>query len=310
MHRPRTRSPITALLLGAIAVVTALLGAAPASAADAGTAWVRAAHLVPGLGTMSISLTPFAGAHAGTASKPGVPAAPEVDGMRAVQPAATYGRASEYRQIPVGLYTITVRPAGAAAGAPALVTGTLDAKADQAYTLAALGTTRTPRVQALSDDLRPPTDGGAKVRLLPAASSAAKVTVAASGGPTLAQGAVFGAPTGYAEVPAGAWTLTATGTGGNRGASSTSVSSSATVRLTGGDVYTLLVLDKPGGGLTLTPLLDAAGMGAMPTAGVQTGAGGTAPQPVSGAVPGLLVVSIGLLGLAATGARRRAVIAR
>lgn len=311
MYRSRRRPRGTVLIIAAVAAVTALLGMAPASAADtSGAAWVRAAHLVPGLGTMTVSLTPFAGTKAGAANTPGVPAAPLVNGMRVVQPAATYGRASEYRQIPVGLYTIAVRPAGAAASSPPLLTGTLDAKANQAYTLAALGTTKSPRVTVLPDDLRPPAGGRAKVRLLSAASSAGKVTVTAAGGPTLAQGATFGQPTGYAEVPAGAWTLTATGTGSTRGASTTSVTSSTTVRLTGGDVYTLLVLDKPGSGLTLSPVLDAAGMRAMPSAGVQTGAGGTAAAPSSGVLPGLLVASIGLLALAGASAWRRTAVAR
>jgi len=308
-HRPAFGASLAAALM-ALAAVGALLGAAPASAAPGrGTAWVRAAHLVPGLGTMAIGLTPFAGAAAGTASRPGVAPAPTVDGMRAVAPAATYGRASEYRQVPVGLYTVTVRPAGASASSPALITGTFEAKADQAYTLAALGTMSSPRVQALADDLRPPTDGAAKVRLLPAASSVATVTVAAVNGPTLATRATFGRPTGYAEVPAGPWTLTATGTGDRRGASQGTTTSSASVRLTGGDVYTLLVLDKPSGGLALTPLLDAAGMSAMPTAGVQTGGGGTAPAG-PGALPGLLLAACGLLVLAGSSVRRRAVTTR
>ncbi len=311
MNRSRRPAPLLAVLLTAIASLAGLVLATPASAAEpTGTAWVRAAHLVPGLGTMSIGLTPFAGSAAGQATKPGVPAAPTANGMRVVQAAAEYGRASEYRQVPVGLYTVTVRPQGAAADSPALATGTLDAKADQAYTLAALGTKQSPRVQALADDLRPPTQGGAKVRLLPAAAQVSKVTVAAQAGPTLAKDAAFGKPTGYAEVPAGSWQLVATGTRAGRGSALATATSSATVRLTGGDIYTLLVLDKPGGGLELRPLLDAAGMGAMPSAGVQTGAGGTAPRPADGAPLGLAAAAAGLLLIAGVGVRRRTVTTR
>lgn len=306
MHSPQPLARLTALAMGVVAASAGLLlGASPASAADGGTAWVRATHLVPELGTMTIGLTPFAGAGgAQPDASDDTPVAPLEGGARQVAPAASYGKASEYRQVPVGLYTVTVRPAGAAAGTPPLLSGTLDAKADQAYTLAALGTKAQATIRALQDDLRPPTSGSAKVRLMPAASNAQKVTVTAVGGPTLADQAVFGRPTGYAEVPAGTWKLTAKGTGGAQAADLT-----ADVSVLAGDVYTLLVLDKPGGGLALTPLLDAAGMGSMPMAGVQTGAGGTAPAAASatqGVAPltALLVVA-GLAGLLLTGVQAR-----
>ena len=309
MHSPRPLARITTLAMGlAAASAGLLLGASPASAtstAEGGTAWVRATHLVPGLGTMSIGLTPFAGA--ATDDEPDasgdVPVAPVEGGARQVAPAAQYGKASEYRQVPAGLYTVTVRPAGAGADTPPVLSGTLDAKADQAYTLAALGTKADATIRALQDDLRPPTAGSAKVRLMPAASNAQQVTVTAAGGPTLAEQAVFGRPTGYAEVPAGTWKLTAQGSGGAQNASLT-----ADVSVTAGDVYTLLVLDKPGGGLALTPLLDAAGMGSMPVAGVQTGAGGAALSGTSsqlGAAPLAVVLLAAVGGLLLTGARAR-----
>lgn len=287
MHRR-----LATLLVLAVASATALLGlgAAPASAAGSGTAWVRAAHLVPGLGIMTIGLTPFGGP-GGTTTGGGAPAAPLQDGMRVIAPSAAYGQAGEYLQVPVGRYTVSIRPVGAAKGSAPLLTGTFDAEADQAYTLAALGSKTSPRIQPLVDDLRPPTRGVAKVRLLPAASGVGAVTVTAAGGPTLAQDALFGRPTGYAEVPAGTWRLTATGVG--------TATESATVSVAAGDVYTLLVLNAPGGGLTLQPLVDAAGMAAAPVAGVQTGAGGTAGYGAGPAL-GLLVATAGVLVLVAT----------
>ncbi len=298
MHSPQPPARLTALVLAAVvAFAGLLLGASPASAASGGTAWVRVTHLVPGLGTMAIGLTPFAGTSAGdqpTASGD-VPAAPVVDGARILAPAAQYGEASGYQQVPVGLYTVTVRPVGASPDSPPILTGTLETKADQAYTLAALGSKTQPRIQALVDDLRPPTRGVAKVRLLAAASGVGAVTVTAAGGPTLAQDALFGRATGYAEVPAGTWRLTAKGAG--------TVTESATVSVDAGDVYTLLVLNAPGGGLTLQPLVDAAGMASSPVAGVQTGAGGTAPYGPALAL-GLVAAGAGALVLVSTFARR------
>jgi hypothetical protein len=62
-----------------------------------------------------------------------------------------------------------------------------------------------------------------------------------------------------------------------------------------GAVYTLLVLDQSGGGLTVRPVLDAAGMGVAPLGGVATGAGGAATGfPRS-------LVALGIAALAAVG---------
>lgn len=159
----RTRTPVLTMLAGVLAAVLLPLLAAPAQAApDAPTqgagAWVRAAHLVPGLGTMTIGLTPFAGEAEEPAPSDGASSAPQEMGMRAIAPAAAYGAVTDYQQIPPGFYTVTVRPAGDADGAP-LISGTLEAKSGQAYTVAGLGTKDDPRVATLDDDLTPPDQG-------------------------------------------------------------------------------------------------------------------------------------------------------
>lgn len=107
------------------------------------------------------------------------------------------------------------------------------------------------------------------MRLLPAASAAETVTVTAQDGPTVASQAPFGQATGYAAVPAGLWTLDAV--------ADTDAATEATteVDLAAGSVYTLLVLDSDDG-LTVTPVVDAAGMDVMPQGGAQTGGGGLA----------------------------------
>ena len=65
-----------------------------------------------------------------------------------------------------------------------------------------------------------------------------------------------------------------------------------------GAVYSLVVLDSDGSGLTVQPVLDAASPGIVPTGGVETGAGGTAGDGLPG--PGLAVtLVVGCLALAA-----------
>lgn len=302
---------VVALLLAAMALTPTSSGAAPAADKGMATSWVRAAHLVPGLGTVSISLVPFAGAASGAVTKQGVPPATTANGARVVQPAGTYGEASDYRQVPQGLYTVQVRPQGAAPSSTPMLTGTLDAKADQAYTLAVLGTKGAPRVHALSDDLRAPRAGSASVRLLSAATGAADVSVTAQDGRSIAKDVAFARPTGYAAVPAGTWSLTLGAVTGG-GTSSGTKPTAQTVSLRSGGVYTLLVLDKAGGGLTLQPLVDAQGMAQMPKQGVNAGEGGMAP--LSNGQPGhaLAVVASGgtaalLVSLLLTSRRRRTV---
>ena len=51
------------------------------------------------------------------------------------------------------------------------------------------------------------------------------------------------------------------------------------VDVAAGSVMTLLVLDRPDGGLTLRPVLDAGGASVVPTGPVQAGGGGTAGGP-------------------------------
>lgn len=251
---------------------------------------------------MAISLVPFSGTSDGAAGDGEVPEAEVRDGARVLEPAASYGMAGEYRQVPPGLYTVAIRPVDAAPDSAPILTGTFEAMADKAYTLAALGSKDSPRIQALADDLRPPEEGSARVRLLPAAPSAPEVSVVAQDGPTVAEGALFGRPTGYAEVPDGPWTLDVTVTSGD----DSSVAATGKVVLASAGVYTVLLLEDENGDLVLKPLVDAQGMGTMPAEGVQTGGGGTAPRSTDPVVAGgLWVAGVGALVLLGLGARRR-----
>ncbi len=298
--------------IGAAAILVAAaatIAAAPASASpaprnqDVQTSWVRATHLVSGLGAMDVTLVPFAGLSAGDVAPSGPPPAATVDGARVVGAAATYGAATEYRQVPAGVYSVQLRPAGAASSTAPVLTGTLDARSDSAYTLAPIGTPDAPKVEVLSDDLRAPAQDTAHVRLLSASATAASVTVTAPGGEVVASGAQFAVPTGYDEVRPGRVVLTAQvdGVPGDAG-------ESTEVNFVSGSTYTVLVLDRTGGGLELRALVDAAGMDSLPRGGVQTGGGGTASSPDTRGplvVVGLLFGLAGAVVLLGTAAAQR-----
>lgn len=307
---PSPRRRVALAAAGATLVAAAgTLAAAPASSAapqaQAQTAWVRATHLVSGLGAMDVTLVPFAGLDSGDTAPTGPPPAATVDGARVVGSAATYGAATDYRQIPAGVYSVQLRPAGAGAATAPVLTGTLDARTNSAYTLAPIGTPDAPKVEVLDDDLKPPASGTANVRLLSASATAERVTVTASDGRVVASGARFAVPTGYDSVRTGRQSLTVRAEGGS------TATQSADVTFAKGSTYTVLVLDAAGGGLELRALVDAAGMDALPVGGVQTGGGGTAPSAATDgslATGGLLVGLAGavVLLVTAAGQRRRA----
>jgi hypothetical protein len=63
------------------------------------------------------------------------------------------------------------------------------------------------------------------------------------------------------------------------------------VQVQAGSVYSVLVLDRPGGGLRVQTALDAASPGVVPSGGVEAGAGGTAPS--GGASLPVLLTAVG-----------------
>ena len=180
---------------------------------------------------------------------------------------AAYGAVGQYGALPPGSYAVSVRPAGTPVSEPPVLSLTVELEAGQAYTVAGLGTKAEPRLERLVDDLTPPADGSANVRLLPASLAAPTVDVQAEGGPVLARGAALGQPTGYTAAPAGTWTVRASGG---------SASGTTALELAPGSVYTLLVLDSEDGSLVVEPVVDAVGIGTPPVGGAATGLGGLA----------------------------------
>jgi Domain of unknown function (DUF4397) len=259
------------LSLGAAAGTAA---AASASSMSSGTGWVRCAHLSPNTAPVDIYLYSF-----------GDPKAMDV--LRHVP----YGDVGMYMKMPTGEYTAAIRKAGAPAGSvPVLSTGFM-VHAGRAYTVAVIGPANGLRLEALNDRLTTP-HGKSLVRVIQASLKENRVTVRA-GSAALASNLAFGSVTPYGADKPGQWMLHAAGG---------SETWSGNFMLTAGSIHTLVVLDSPSG-LKVTNLMDAAGSAMMPSGGVDTGLGGTAPGQALSPLPWLAGLAGGLL-LAAAAAFR------
>ncbi|SIQ42172.1 DUF4397 domain-containing protein [Micromonospora avicenniae] len=234
-----------ALLLGVAFLTTT---AAPASAAGPG--YVRLAHLSPDTPSVDVYL-----------------AAPDAAEPQ-VFPGVGYGVVSDYLPLPVGRYAVAMREAGAPASDPPVLTTEVAVASGAAYTVAGVGRYADLGLRVLHDDLSAPEGGQAKVRVVQASVRAPVLDVAVAEGPTIANGVQFATTTDYQLVEPGRWRLRLSGSGGP--------TTQAEVRLAGGTVYSLLVLDAKEGGLTTELRRDAQGGRVVPSGGVETGAGGTA----------------------------------
>lgn len=245
----------------------ALCGLAPASVAaadDAGdTGLLRMMHLSPD--------TPAVDAAIDSVSDPGV---------GVVLPAVGYGDVSPYQMLPPGTYTVSVRNPGADPATPPALATTVTVGAGAATTIAGVGSFAELRFDVLTDDLTLPPAGRSRVRVVNATASGAPLDLALEGGPALATGLAPTGRTEYVDVPGGPGTLTVTPASGTP--------TGLPVDLAAGSVYTVLVLDREGGGVEVTTSLDAASPGMVPVGGVEAGAGGAAG---SGPPTGLLALS-------------------
>jgi hypothetical protein len=248
-------------VVGVLACTTALGGLPAAGAADTGL--LRLAHLSPD--------TPDVDVYVDSVSDPAA---------KIVLTGVGYGTISGYQGVPPGTYTISMRQAGADPSTPPVLSTTVDVAADSAHTVAGVGYFASVGLQVLDDDLALPPAGQARVRVIDAAGSVDSLDVALPGGSTLASGLAFPQTGRYVDVPAGATALQITPGGGT--------ATQVPVTLAAGSVYSVLVLDRAGGGVTVTPALDAASAPVVPMGGVETGAGGTAGSSATGLVaPGV-----------------------
>jgi hypothetical protein len=266
--------------------LTAMPSAAVPESAAAGAGWLRLAHLSPDTPKVDVYLTSF-----------------ERPDKSVVLRGVGYGAVSDYQRAAAGMYTVSMRPAGASPSSSAELSATIKVSAKQSYTVARLGRQVDRAIRVISDDLTPPARGTARARVVQASSLAPVVDVVTANGQTVARGARFGTTTRYAELPARPWRLRVVPGSGNAAPTETTVNASP------GAVYTLFVLDR-GTSVALIARSDSAGASAVPRGGVDTGLGGPV-DPVEGggsagtSVLGTLVVAGGVLAIAMVRSRRR-----
>lgn len=246
-------------LLAVLAVPLAGAGSAEQAVAPGGAqpAFLRTAHLLTGLGTVDVRLSPFS-AEGDTRPRP-------ADG--ALARTASSGAVDSYSPVAPGTYAVTVRLAeGGGSDDEPLLSGTVTLAPGLAYTVVALGPAGAADLRLLEDDLTPPPAGQSEVRLF---SAVPRARVALDGG-AVAEQVPPSPDTGYVPVPAGDRVLEVTD-----GVSSTSLR----VGLDSRSSYTVFVRSGPGGALGVRAVLDQAATEQAPVGGVDTGGGFLATQP-------------------------------
>jgi hypothetical protein len=272
-------------LAGLAALVAATAGLAftgsPAGAA-ASPSYVRLAHLSPDTPNVDVYMTSY--------TRPQ---------WKFLLKGVGYGAVSPYQRVEPDRYAVSMRPAGAPASSPPVLSTNINATAGKAYTVAGVGPYADLGLAVINDDLTLPSAGQARVRVLNGSARAKTVKVTAQGGPTVTTGIAFAKTTPYAAVPAGKWTLQVAST------SQPDLEATSAVNVSAGDVYSLVVLDAGDGGLTLATHPDAVSAAVTPSGSVETGGGGTAGPYVPRWVPlGAGVAGIVLLAAAYARSRR------
>ncbi|WP_167760496.1 DUF4397 domain-containing protein [Blastococcus sp. CT_GayMR16] len=224
--------------------------AVPAAAAE-DTGLLRLAHLSPD--------TPAVDVYVDSVADPAA---------RITLTGVDYGTVSEYQDVPTGAYTVSMRPTGADPDTPPVLSTIVEVSGDSARTVAGVGLFASLGLEIIDDSLATPPSGQARIRVLAGASNAQTVDVATVDGTTVASGLPFATTSDYVDVPAGATTLRVSAGG--------EPPTELPVDVAAGAVYSLVVLDSDGSGLSVRPVLDAASPGIVPAGGVETGAGGTA----------------------------------
>ncbi|MEV6969625.1 DUF4397 domain-containing protein [Hamadaea sp. NPDC051192] len=257
-----------------LAVVALLIaGTAPAAPAyAAGHGYVRLAHLSPDTPAVDVYLSSQTGAI-----------------KEQIFPGVGYGVMSDYLALPAGGYTVAMRPSGAPKSQAPVLTTQVSVAAGQAYTVAGVGRYADLGLRVLADDLTLPSNGQAKVRVIQASVQVPLLAVALPDGTPVAENVAFATATAYQQVKPGDWRLVIKPADGG-------APSGLDCVLKPGNVYSMLILDGPNG-LRAELRTDASRDGGVPTGGVETGGGGTAPKPLwpMAAAGALVLVAAGAM---------------
>jgi hypothetical protein len=272
----RIRRPLFAVL--AAALVAMALPIAPASAASR-DGWVRLAHMSPDTAAVNITLSSLSG---------------DVTLFRLQN--VGYGAVSKYMRLPAGTYALAMVPAGQNdPNATPVVSGSVQIRAGEAETLAAIGRNDDLKTTVFPDDLDEVSGGDARVRIVQA-SVTHRTVDAKAGSTTVASGAAFGDVSKYATVPAGSTSVDLTA-----GSDTKTVSQ----RFAAGSAHTLFVIDDSNGDLTVSPALDSAAATETPVGSLAAGGGGLAEEDSQLALLLAAAAAVGGLGVLGAMARRR-----
>ncbi|WP_026531590.1 DUF4397 domain-containing protein [Arthrobacter sp. H41] len=277
------------------AAVTAMLAltfaAGPVSAVESDetpAGWARVAHLSPDTKSVDVQLTAVAGGEV----------------LFDLEDVA-YGDVSDYLRLAVGTYVVSMTPADATIEAEPAISELINVKEGEPVTLAALGSNAELTTKVIYDDLTPPADGEARVRVLQASTVNPSVDIKTVSGMVITAGAQSGEVTGYATVDDGPWDLLLT---------AGAVVSEAKIELESNSVNTLLVLDNASGGLTIKHIEDSISVTSTPVGGTNTGAAvqaaeATGTEIAQWSVMGTLVLAMVLALLTVGGSARKALAA-
>jgi Domain of unknown function (DUF4397) len=259
---------------------SALLIGVPASAsASVGTGWVSLGNLAESPSPVDIYL------YSSGNSSP-----------QFVDHGVAYGTILPYQQVNSGDYSVKMRTAGSSASSNPVWSVSLTVKTGGVYMVAPLRTSAQAGQLTVIDNNLTTAQGKSLVRVVQADINQDKVTFhcsCAAGAPgNITTDAAPGSVSPQASIPAGTWTMTATGSSAN---------ASLPVTLTAGTVHTEVVIAAPGGGVEILNVTDAAGAGVAPTGGVSSGFGGTAPHGPGSPAPWLALIGAGALLVLAGG---------
>jgi hypothetical protein len=270
-----------AVLLAFLALLIGIPATASASYAVASSGWIRLGNLSATTSAVDVYVYP-----AGNSTP------------RLVLHNVTYGTVSGYTTVSAGDYSVKMLKTGSAASSQPVLTGNVSVQGDKSYTATALNVSGQAQLKVLNDQLNPPS-GKSLVRVIQASDKQDAVKFHCSCAPgapgNITTKAAPGSVSSYATIPAGTWTMSATGP---------SAKTSLPVTLTGNTVHTEVVLDSSNG-LEILNLVDAAGAGQPPAGGAGTGFGGTAPHGPGSPLPWLAAIGAGLLLVLTGGIWRR-----
>ncbi|OXM54427.1 DUF4397 domain-containing protein [Amycolatopsis alba] len=240
---------------GVLAATLLLLGGSSFAAHAApgpGVGWIRVGHLAPKVPPVDIYFAAF--------GKP----------EKVVIRKAGYGAVTQYSSVAPGAYTVSMRPADAAASSPPALSATIEIKEASAHSMLVFANGPGGGLQGnlVQDDLTAPSAGNGRVRVVQGSAALTPVSVAGSDGKSVVSGAAYGITTPYTELPEGRWPLKLT---------SGSTTSDSTVDVKAGSTTSLLVTEN-GTGLKTEAIADGATLPDPPKLGVETGGGGTAPE--------------------------------